>query len=250
VLNRLPKPVLFAHRGASVYAPENTMAAFHLAEQQGANAIELDVKLSADGQVVVIHDPMVDRTTDGTGRVSALSLAALKELDAGAFFSEQYRGERIPTLDDIFAVFGKRLFINVELSNYTTARDNLVESVVELVNRHGLHEWILFSSFFPWNLSKVARLLSDVPRGLLAPPGLLGSWSRSFGFAFGSYQALHPHMKDVSPEQVQRVHRLKRRIHVWTVNAAHDIRSLMDWGVDGIMTDDPILSSKILGRKA
>lgn len=250
MLNRLPKPVLFAHRGASVYAPENTMAAFHLAEQQGANAIELDVKLSADGHVVVIHDPTVDRTTDGTGRVSALSLAALIELDAGAFFSEQYRGERIPTLDDVFTEFGKRLFINVELSNYTTAGDNLVESVVELVNLHGLHEWILFSSFFPWNLSKAARLCSDVPRALLAPPGLLGSWSRSFGFAFGSYQALHPHMKDVSPEQVQRVHRLKRRIHVWTVNAADDIRSLLDWGVDGIVTDDPILTSKILGRKA
>lgn len=248
MLTELPQPIIFAHRGASAYAPENTLAAFELAVQQGADAIELDVKLSADGHVVVFHDTTVDRTTDGIGRVANLPLAALKELDAGKFFSEQYCGERIPTLDNVFAALGKRLLINVELTNYTTLRDKLVEKVVESIKHHGLQQWVLLSSFSPGNLSKAAPLLPEAPRGLIAFGGLIGSWARSFGFAFGSYQALHPYVKDVSAEQVQRVHRLKRRIHVWTVNDADDMRRLRDWGVDGIFTDDPPLALKIYGR--
>jgi glycerophosphoryl diester phosphodiesterase len=78
-----------------------------------------------------------------------------------------------------------------------------------------------------------------VPRGLLAFDGLLGAWARSFGFNFGKYQALHPYLRDITPQQVQRVHRLKRRIHVWTVNAAEDMRRLFQWDVDAIFTDDP-----------
>ncbi|NOZ00012.1 MAG: glycerophosphodiester phosphodiesterase [Chloroflexi bacterium] len=243
-----PFPVIFAHRGASAHAPENTLAAFELAAQQGADAIELDAKLSADGQVVVIHDTTVDRTTDGHGRVADLPLAALRELDAGSFFSQTFRGERIPTLDEVFAAVGKKVLINVELTNYKTPRDRLVGKVVELVERHALQARVIFSSFFPKNLSQAARLLPETPRGLLALPGVLGWWSRSFGFTFGAYQALHPHLSNVTPQQVGRVHRLGRRIHVWTVNAADDMRRLKSWGVDGIFTDDPQLALQALGR--
>jgi glycerophosphoryl diester phosphodiesterase len=92
------------------------------------------------------------------------------------------------------------------------------------------------------NLSKARAYLPDVPRGLLAVNGFLGAWARSFGFNFGKYQALHPYLNDVTSQQVQRVHRLNRRIHVWTVNAAEDMRRLFHWGVDGIFTDDPQLA--------
>ncbi|HEY3476882.1 MAG TPA: glycerophosphodiester phosphodiesterase, partial [Anaerolineales bacterium] len=87
--------------------------------------------------------------------------------------------------------------------------------------------------------------LPEVPRGLLALNGLLGAWARSFGFAFGRYQALHPYLRDVTPQQVQRVHRLERRIHVWTVNTAEEMRKLFHWGVDGIFTDDPQLAVQV-----
>jgi glycerophosphoryl diester phosphodiesterase len=91
-------------------------------------------------------------------------------------------------------------------------------------------------------------LLPEVPRGLLALNGLFGAWARSFGFAFGRYQALHPYLKDVAPQQVQRVHRLKRRVHVWTVNAAEDMRRLFEWNVDAIFTDDPRLAVEVRGQ--
>src|SRR5689334_23229806 len=116
MLESLPRPVIFAHRGASAYAPENTIASFEFAVAQGTDAIELDVKLSADGHVIVHHDPTVDRTTNGKGKVKDLTLAELKTLDAGGFFSENFHGEKIPTLEEVFEAVGKRTFINVELT--------------------------------------------------------------------------------------------------------------------------------------
>jgi len=247
MLETLPRPTIFAHRGASAHAPENTLAAFELALAQGADGIELDAKLSADGHVVIIHDATVDRTTDRQGRVKDMSLAELRSLDAGGFFAEQYHGEKVPTLEEVFEALGKRMFVNVELTNYNTPGDYLVESVCTLVKKCGLQKQVLFSSFFASNLSKARGLLPEVPRGLLAFNGLLGAWARSFGFAFGRYQALHPNLKDVTPQQVQRVHRLKRRVHVWTVNTAEDMRRLFNWDVDAIFTDDPQLALQVRG---
>jgi glycerophosphoryl diester phosphodiesterase len=248
MLHTLPSPAIFAHRGASAYAPENTLSAFVMALEQGADGVELDAKLSADGQVMVIHDATVDRTTNGHGRVKDLSLADLRSLDAGGFFAEKYRGEKVPTLEEVFEALGKRMFINVELTNYNTPADHLVESVCMLVKKFGLQKQVLFSSFLASNLSKARGLLPEVPRGLLALNGLFGAWARSFGFAFGRYQALHPYLKDVTPQQVQRVHRLKRRVHVWTVNAAEDMRRLFEWNVDAIFTDDPRLAVEVRGQ--
>src|SRR5215207_6940738 len=245
MLESLPRPIIFAHRGASAYAPENTIAAFELALTQQADAIELDVKLSADGQVVVIHDPTVDRTTNGQGRVKDLSLTELRTFDAGSSFSEKFHGEKIPTLVEVFEVVGKRTFINVELTNYNTPRDHLVETVCMLVKKHQLQKRILFLSFLGSNLSKARSFLPDVPRGLLALNGLLGAWARSFGFVFGKYQALHPYLKDMTQQEALRVHRLNRRVHVWTVNDEQDMRRLFDWGVDGIFTDDAELALRV-----
>jgi glycerophosphoryl diester phosphodiesterase len=238
-LELLPRPVVFAHRGASAHAPENTIASFELALAQGADAIELDVKLSTDGYVIVHHDSTVDRTTDGKGKIQDLSLSALKKLDAGSSFSANFRGEKIPTLEEVFEALGKRTFINVELTNYKTPSDHLVEAVCMLVKKHQMQKRVLFSSFLASNLSKARSYLPDVPRGLLALRGILGIWARSFGFVFGKYQALHPYLSDMTQQEVARVHRLNRRIHVWTVNDEQDIRRLFGWGVDGIFTDDP-----------
>jgi glycerophosphoryl diester phosphodiesterase len=248
MLTSLSQPVIFAHRGASAHAPENTLAAFELALAQNADAIELDVKLSADGRAIVIHDPLVDRTTGSHGRVKDLPLRKLRALDAGSFFSEKFRGEKIPLLEEVFEAVGKRTFINVELTNYSTPRDQLVETVCMLVKKCSLQEHVLFSSFFVSNLEKACAYLPEVPRGLLAFRGFLGAWARSFGFAFGQYQALHPFLTDVTPQQVQRVHRLNRRLHVWTVNAAEDMRRLFRWGVDAIFTDDPQLAVQVRGE--
>jgi glycerophosphoryl diester phosphodiesterase len=248
MLESLTRPVIFAHRGASAHAPENTLAAFELALAQGADAIELDVKLSADGHAVVIHDGTVDRTTGAQGRVWEMPLADLRSLDAGSFFSERFSGEKIPTLEEVFDAVGRRTFINVELTNYDTPRDHLVETVCSLVKKFGLQKRVLFSSFHMSALSSARSYLPEIPRGLLATDDWRGIWVRSFVFAFGDYQALHPNVKDASPQQVQYAHRLGRRVHVWTVNAEADMRRLFKWGVDGIFTDDSPLALRVRGE--
>ena len=245
MLAELPSPLILCHRGAKKYAPENTLAAFKTALELGADGFELDTQLTSDGHVVVYHDGIVDRTTNGHGKLSKLPLAELRELDAGSSFSEKFRGEKIPTLDEVFETIGKRAIINVELKNFSTPFDNLVEKVCEAVRHHGMQKNIIFSSFLPWNLKKAARILPEVPRGLITIKGRWGVWGRSFGFNFGDYNALHPNLGDVTAQQVQRVHKLKRKINVWTVNAEEDMRRLLGWGVDGIMTDDPLLAIRV-----
>jgi glycerophosphoryl diester phosphodiesterase len=226
------------------------MASVLLAARVGADAIELNATLSADEDVVVFHDATLERTTNGTGRLSQKSTGELRELDAGSHFSPEFRGEPIPLLGDIFEALGHELFINVELTNYMTPRDRLVEIVCDLVKGHSLQDRVIFSSFFAANLRSAERMLPGVPRGLLTRPGWRGAWGRSFGFSFGNYAALHPHMTDVNAPEVQRVHRLRRRVHVWTVNAPQDIKRLVEWGVDGIITDDPEATLQSIRRAA
>ncbi|OIO87914.1 MAG: hypothetical protein AUK02_04485 [Anaerolineae bacterium CG2_30_58_95] len=241
-------PMIFAHRGASIHAPENTLAAFELAANLGADAVELDTKLTVDGHVIVFHDHTVDRTTNGSGEVAKLPFAALRDLDAGVRFSEKFRGEKIPTLDEVFEAVGKKIFINVELKNYATPLDALVPNVVELVKKHGLEKRILFSSFFPHTLARAARLLPETPRGLLTMRGWMGWLGRTFGFRNNVYQALHPLLIDANAGLVNRVHAAGKRVHVWTVNAETDLKRMFSYGVDAIITDDPALALRLLGR--
>ncbi|MBK7318057.1 glycerophosphodiester phosphodiesterase family protein [Candidatus Villigracilis affinis] len=243
-----PSPVIFAHRGDLTYAPENTLPSFQQALQKGADGVELDAKLTADGQVIVIHDMTVDRTTTGKGRVASFKLDDIRKLDAGKWFDEKFNGTKVPMLAEVFELVGKDKLINIELTNYSTPRDGLVLKVCELIKRHNIQKQILFSSFLPSNLKIAAQALPEIPRGLLAMPGLVGLWARSFGFMFGEYQALHPHISSTSREQVQRVHRLNRRVHVWTANSPEEVNRLKEWGVDGIFTDDPQTAVRALGR--
>jgi len=245
MLNDLPRPVIFAHRGASAYAPENTLAAFRLAVEQGAHAIELDAKLTADGEVVVIHDPTVDRTTGGSGLVREHTLAELQALDAGAFFDETFRGERIPTLAEVFEAVGGQVLINVELTNYATPFDDLPFKVAELVQQFGLQDAVMCSSFSPVALRRFHQQLPAVPLGLLVLPGRKGRWMRRLFTPWTPHQALHPALPGLERALVERVHRQGRRVHVFTVNRAEDMRMLCDWGVDGILTDDPLLALQV-----
>ncbi len=241
-------PLVFAHRGDCAHAPENTLAAFKMAADKGAPAIELDVNLSVDKQVVVIHDSAVDRTTNGHGNVRSLPLAALRDLDAGAWFSEQFRGERIPTLEEVFATLGKRIFINVELQDYVAPNDNLVPNVAALVKKFGLQESVMFSSFYQRNLLTAKRLLPEVPCGLLALGNYLGWPARTWGYRRKEFAAFHPNLRNVTPGLVNRAHAAGKRVHVYTVNNVEDIKRLVGLGVDGIFTDDPAQALKILGK--
>lgn len=247
MFHQLPHPTVFAHRGASAHTPENTLAAFQLALEHGADGIEFDVKLTSDGQVVVHHDASLERTTNGKGQLKDFTLAELKQLDAGSWFGEQFRGERIPTLAEIFETVGDKLFMNIELTNYATPFDKLVDKVAELVERYHMHKRILYSSFLPHNLIRAGALTPGLPRGQLALPGPAGWWQRGWGGLL-KLQADHPFSADVNAASVERSHARGRRVYTWTVNQPEEMRRLQSLGVDGIITDDPKLALSVFGR--
>jgi len=244
-LGELPQPAIIAHRGSSAYAPENTLAAFELAMRQGADAIELDAKLSADGQVVVIHDQTVNRTTPSTGRVNELTLAELRKMDAGSHFDIAFKGESIPTLDEVFKAVGQLGIVNVELTNYTSITDALPEKVAALVKQHKLGQRVIFSSFNPFALLHIRRLIPEAPIGLLALQGRKGVLARSWLGRLTGYQSLNPQVCDVTPDLVSWVHQRGCKVFAYIVNKENDMRELFAMGVDGIFTDDPVLAKQM-----
>jgi glycerophosphoryl diester phosphodiesterase len=246
MLANLQRPTIFAHRGSSAYAPENTLAAFELALQQAADALELDAKLTADGEVVIIHDQTLLRTTGQPGIVRECTLAEIQKLDAGSHFDIAFKGERIPTLENLFEKVGDRALYDIELTNYASLTDPLPEKVAALVQRYGLADRVLFSSFNPLALIRVRRRLPRCSIGLLARPARLGRWARSWLGTLLGYQALHIAKVDASLEIVTSTHHRNKRLHVYTVNDSVELASLFKMGVDGIFTDDPPLARRIL----
>ncbi|MDD2695412.1 MAG: glycerophosphodiester phosphodiesterase family protein [Anaerolineales bacterium] len=246
MFSQLPQPTIFGHRGASAYAPENTLAAFELAYAHKADAVELDVNLCKDGHVIVFHDDSVDRLTDGHGPVSSFTLAELRLLDAGSHFSAAFRGERIPALAEVLTALRGKLFINIELKDFHSLTSPLVDKVAELLVAHGMQEQVLLSCFNALTLLRARRLLPHTPIALLALSGLGRKLSAAWVNALVGYQAFHPWHQDVDRALVQRVQARGRRVHVYTVNDADEMRRLAALQVNGIITNDPLLANQVL----
>jgi glycerophosphoryl diester phosphodiesterase len=240
-------PLLLGHRGASAFAPENTLAAFRLALAQGADGFELDVTLSADGAPVVIHDDTVNRTTDGAGRVDALTLAQLKTLDAGyhAKFGAQFAGERLPTLADVFDEFGQHALINVELKRDPSPDKSLARKVAALIREHQMGQRVLLSSFYYDNLQRVQALDPALPVGLLYDPSEPGRVAQAWLAPGVRAEAHHPHYTLFNPATRGWYRARRLRVNVWTVNAEAEMRRLIRLGVDGIITDQPEVGVRV-----
>ena len=243
---QLPNPCIFAHRGASSDAPENTLPSFQLAVEQGAHAVELDAKLSQDGEIVVIHDRTLKRTTNGEGYVHQTSFADLRALDAGSWFSEKYIGEKIPLLEEVLETVASQVFVNIEVTNYKTRNDSLPFDIAKLVKRMGLQDRVLFSSFLPRNLKILRELLPATPVALLTESKIypITQW---FGFANRiSADIQHPYHTDVNKRMLEKAHEKGKRIHTWTVNKEDDMQRLFASGIDGIFTDYPAVALALL----
>jgi len=240
-------PLNIAHRGASAAAPQNTLAAFRKAAELGADGIELDVQLSADGVAVVIHDFVVDHTTDGLGRVADKTLVELKALDAGVRFSPQFAGERIPTLAQVFESLDGRLLVNVELKCWRRS-DALAASAVQLVRRHAMEKRVLFSSFNPLALRAVKRLAPEIPVGLLYAPDLPIYLRRAWLAPLVPHEARHPSFTIVNETMMRWCHARGLRVHAWTVDEPAGMRRLIAAGVDGIITNKPDVLVKVIGE--
>ena len=246
ITSELQSPIILGHRGASAFAPENTLSAFELAIEQGADGVELDVRLTKDNIPIVIHDKYVDRTTDGSGKISEFKLNEIRSIDAGRWFGNEFAGERIPTLSEVFESLKKRGLINIELKISNAQFDNFIEQLVQLIKRHNNMEQIIISSFFIKNLKRITRVLDDISIALLTHPNMFGLIQGMAIFKCLSPQIIHPFKGHVTQTYLINQHRLNRNVHAWTVNDPSEIKQLIQNGVDGIITDNPKLARTIL----
>jgi len=247
-------PLLVAHRGGSKLAPENTMAAFRAAlEVWEADMLEMDVRLTRDGEVVVIHDATVDRTTDGTGAVASLSFEEIRGLDAGARFRDltgaptyRGRGVTVPRFEDVLVAFPTAR-LNVEAKEPRVA-----EALVDVIRRHEAESRVLMAAEYeksrakargytgPWGASRhhvfLFWVLHRLPGGGPYTPGadilqVPETWTGG---------------RIVSPRFIREAHRRNLPVQVWTVDDAEDMRRLLAWGVDGIQTDRPDVLARVM----
>lgn len=228
-------PLVIAHRGASAHAPENTLAAFKLAMELQADGIELDVHLTSDGHLIVIHDDDLGRTTDGAGKVGALTLAEVRSADAG-------NGEKVPTLDEVLSLVGDKMWINIEFKGFASYSPQLPGKVLALVKSHSLGEKIIYSSFDPRLLIQTHKLQPDAKVGMLLLSGLGGKLVRWVFEPFVHPWSLHPHYTLAQTGFMQRAARRGQKVLCWTVNQPEEILRLKQLGVWGIITDNPTLA--------
>lgn len=235
-----------AHRGARKQAPENTLPAFRRAAELGADGIELDAQLSRDGIAVIMHDFSLDKTTTGRGRVSDFSLTELKQLDAGCHFSAEFAGTTIPTLEEVFAALGPVLLINVELKSIAVQDNGLEAEVIRLIENFNLQDSVMLSSFNPFALQRAHQINPKIKRGYLWAPDLPWFMRWKLFRPFAHEDMFHPEWQTVSARMVRRTHAKNRLLNVWTTNQPDDMRRMIGFGVDAIMTDYPDRLKQVL----
>ncbi|MFA7744382.1 glycerophosphodiester phosphodiesterase [Salinicoccus roseus] len=233
-----------AHRGASGYAPENTMAAFDKALEMKADYIEIDVQLSEDGEVVLMHDGMIDRTTDGSGSVDDYTLEELKQLDAGSWFGPQFAGEQIPTLEEVLDTYRGKIGILIEIKN-ASQHPGIEEEIAGALEERNMDKpnngKIIVQSFDHGSIARFNALLPNVDTGVLMGYNAEGISDAQLA-QFATYaDYVNPNHQMVDADLVNRIHDYGMRIAPYTINDQSRINELMENGVDGIISDYPDL---------
>jgi glycerophosphoryl diester phosphodiesterase len=240
------KPLIIAHRGASAYAPENTLSSFKKAVQMGADGIELDVQLSKDGNVVVIHDRSVNRTSNGNGRVEDLTLDQLKNLDFGSWFSSEFKNERIVTLEEVFSYLKDwNGLINVEIKREWLQFTAIEKKVAELIAKFDRQDNTIVSSFSALSLIKVKWFNSHIQTGILYHTSDKMPILRA---KLLNVDAIHPWYQNVTKEVRKSASKNNIKINTYTVDNPAEIKKLANIGVDGIITNVPDVALKAISK--
>jgi glycerophosphoryl diester phosphodiesterase len=239
----LQLPPVIGHRGAAARAPENTLAGLRYAKQLGCDWVEFDVRLTADGALVLCHDARLDRTTDGSGLISALSLAAVQDCDAGCRFDTAFAGERVPTLEEALSLAAELdLGSNIEIKS-DPGRENATAAAVAatIERRRERTPALLVSSFLPSAIAALCQLAPQIPRGLLfrlVPRG----WN-TLASRFGCTMIGAEHRR-LRPRRVAEIRDAGYQLAAYTVNDAVRARLLYDWGVTSVFSDAPDIMAK------
>jgi glycerophosphoryl diester phosphodiesterase len=235
----MSQPIVVSHAACAGHAPENTLAGLRLALHMGAEAIEIDVHLSADGIPVLIHDDKVERTTDGHGSVASLILTELRGLDAGARSPfESFRGERIPTLPEALELTNGRALLVIEIKP-----PGIEGPVIEAVHRAEALDWAMVWSFHPGVVAEVRRREPRLPAALLTLSLSDAIAQQALELGAQAVSVLH---QNVSEERVRLAHRKALAVYAWTADQPPEMRRLAAAGVDGVVTNFPDRARSLL----
>jgi len=239
-------PRVFGHRGAMGYAPENTFASFELALAQGADVIELDVHLTADDEVVVIHDHRLERTTDGWGNVRDQTLAEVKRFDAGVNAGPNYAGQQIPSLDEVLAWARTRCVLDIEIKGGPWPYPGIHERVVSLVQRYAMTDRVMIISFDHPTASRVKSLAPDIACGVLYNCRPIDPVRQAQD---AGADAILPFWPYCDRETVLRAHDAELSVHPWATSDPEAISALAGLGVDSICSNHPDRVVGVIGRR-
>lgn len=246
---RAPYVQVQAHRGGAGLAPENTMAAFHKAADLGVPWFELDVRRCATGELIVFHDRTLKRLAGIDEDVTAMSWSALRQVDVGSHFSEEFAGEPIPLLEEVVEVFRDRVRLNIEIKEDSARGDGTATALAALIDRMALSSECIVSSFNPGSLLRV-KLSSSVPLSLVYPTegtGLRDRLLRRPWLApLLSVYALHPAHRVVTGELVRKAHLRGLAVNTWTVNEEARMRELISLRVNALITDYPDVALRVV----
>ena len=240
-----PKTYVWAHRGASGYAPENTLVAFDLAAKMGADGVELDVHFTKDGEIVVCHDEKIDRVSNGQGSIPTYTYAELLNFDFGYKFYGEVRGIKIPTLAQVYELLKDTdLVINIEIKS---ADPTMPTRCIELAKSFGMLDRTLISSF---NHFQLVRSREADPSVVIAPLysfNMVRAWDYC---GFLQANAVHPHFNQVilDDSYVENCHNNNVRVHVWTANTETDMANMIEAGVDAIITNFPDIALEVRNK--
>ncbi|SDM79834.1 glycerophosphoryl diester phosphodiesterase [Fictibacillus solisalsi] len=239
---------IYGHRGASKVCPENTMAAYIKALQLGAEGLEIDVHLTKDGIPVVIHDETVKRTTSGKGYVKNFSLAEIKQLDAGSWFSPEFQNERIPTLEEFLQwIRTTPLLLNIELKNNKVYYEDLEQKVYSLVNAYGMKERTIYSSFNHYSLVVLRSMDPSIDIAPLYTSNLYEPWN--YAKRLGAW-SVHPPYKSLHPPILEELRHHNVSVRPFTVNQEKWLYYFFQFEVDAVITDQPDLARAVRNGEA
>lgn len=240
--------IVIAHRGASAYAPENTMPAFEKAVEMEAEMVELDVLISKDGVPVVFHDAKLDKKSNGSGLVSDYTLSELKKLDAGSWFSEEFTGTKIPTLDEVLEFAKYKISVNIEIKTEAVTNQyngGVVQKSVELVKKHGMERYVIFSSFDYRAVKQVKTHAPEISAALLYEERQSGGKSPVQLTAEYKTDAFNCSYRQLSKKWMKSLKKSGIPVFVYTVNEEKRMEKLIRQGVTGIFSDKPDILKEI-----
>jgi glycerophosphoryl diester phosphodiesterase len=249
---REKKPLVIAHRGHGILAPENTLAAYELAKEAGADMIETDVNITKDGNLVIIHDWRLGRTTDVTGKVHEYTLDELRKADAGSWFDNKYAGEKIPTLEEAIQ-FGHKnnIYMCFEVKGGNPERALEISTrLVETLRKADAFEWAFMSSYFHESLAEAKKM---APKLMLAPERIPDDVEPDLEEAFRQVRylksnVLQIHYKYLYPNIVKAMREEGIALWAWPTTTEEEIVPAIKTGADGVMGDDPTLAVKLVNQ--